>query len=103
MNNDLSIRAAKALKLKKKNQLYFIEGYGWMTPDLFEFTSSYDWAFLGVAKLRAAGYIVALQIDVTGIRILISFKQKMLIDNFYMGDDHEKEITRAWVEVLESQ
>ena len=90
--SDLNIRAAKALGLRKSNDP---DNYPYDTPfglcyaDELRFTTSYDWAWLGVAKC------------VGDFKLGTAFLSKFdcLMDIFSATPE---QITQAWCEVLES-
>ena len=99
MNDDLEIRAAKALGWKKCNengQECRINCHNDLDGEhhagnYFKFTTSYDWAMLGVKK------IIENEDDI----IFTYYLRIMIGVNCTVFTATPAQITQAWVEVLE--
>jgi len=101
MDDNWNIRAAKALGCKLHNDNRVVElspaldafiGIGeYYLIDKLKFTTSYDWAMLGVKEILNRGD-----------RERAKFEKRLASENFYsfMAATPEQ-ITRAWVTVLE--
>ena len=99
--NDINIRAAKALGCSidnvhgvyvgdsPLNAFYLTSSRQWIKINELRFTTSYDWAMLGVKlipKDRRHQFEEALS--------------KLVPDTYWMWDATPEQITQAWVEVL---
>lgn len=96
MSKELNQRAAKALKWPPEDlggSLYCYQppleiSHRALYPNQMHFKSSYDWAWLGIKRCVDLGFSIHEIEDNLGS---------------YIFESSPEEITRAWVEVLESQ
>lgn len=108
MNNDLKIRAAKALNfchnhsrdtyhVISDNPIHmvgFLETDCWVLSGSLEFTTSYDWAFLGVNRLSD---------DQRSLFLEKIIPDNLIDEGWFLSKATPAQITLAWVEVLENE
>lgn len=97
MNQELEIRAVDALKWKKCTKLDgFFDNIGnYIRTEELQFTTSYDWAMLGVKAMNTDDLYTAF------IHQLMSKSIFTGIDDIFKATPAQ--ITQAWVEVLEGE